>query len=351
MEKLVGRVTKIKKTKNNIFVIIKNNHEVQLVVKQDKYDKISKVQCGDIISCIAEMDYNNNGKFKSLIPTYILKNVDILSKKTNNSIKKYSIERLKEYSDAKNRLRNYLHDNDYIEVYVPILTDGETSSKAESFKTQHSKTGTKLFLRKTMDTFLRRLSCNDINKIYSFGSCFRNEHVTSKNMPEFEMLSIFTNYMNLNEGIILAINILNLILGKNVEIEKIEAETYSNCVIKQNKFYLITNLKNEVDSYANISKNGMTNEFKIKYNDKTIIHGVMEIEDIEEYLRKIKSQGKKESYGELYSLEEALRNGAPPCFNMGINIFRTLAICNGLAIKDYDVFAFSRLKLEKQIIH
>ena len=59
-------------------------------------------------------------------------------------------------------------------------------------------------------------------------------------------------------------------------------------------------------------------------------------------------QGKKQDYGELQMLENALANGAPPCFNMGINILRTLALCNELKIKDYDVFAFSRLKLGKQ---
>lgn len=344
MQEIIGRVVKIKKTKKNIFYIVKKEQEVQIVVKPENYTKVKDIKIGDIILCDVVNDNNNNGKYRVKIKTYLLVNVKIVSARLKDYMQNYSKENIKMYSDAKNRVRDYLLDNNYIEVHIPVLTDGETSSKATSFVTEYSKTGKKLFLRKTMDSFLRILSCNDINKIFSFGPCFRNEYVTSKNMPEFEMLSIFTNYMTLEEGIKLSIKILNLVLGKNIEVDIVD-----NINRKYKKgFLLIKNFENEVDSYASVCEDGTTNEFKIKYNDKTLIHGVMEIENIDEYKKKIKEQGKKKNYGELQMLENALSNGAPPCFNMGINIPRTLAICNNMKIKDYDVFAFSRLDVGKQ---
>ena len=345
MKEFIGRVTKIKQTKNNTFIILKKESEIQIVVKPEKYPRIKEIKVGDIVLCKATDD-NNVGKYKVEIPTYLLVDIKIINQRIKEYTLNYSKERLKNYSDAKNKDRNYLLENNYIEVHVPVLTDGETSSKATSFVTEYSKTGKKLFLRKTMDSFMRILSCNDINKIFSFGPCFRNEHVTSKNMPEFEMLSVFTNYMTLKEGIALSTKILKLILGKDIEISEIDNNELINNT--ENKFWIIKNLNNEVDSYANVAEDGTTNEFKIKFRDRTLIHGVMEIENIKEYKKKINEQGKKKDYGELQMLENALANGAPPCFNMGINILRTLALCNELKIKDYDVFAFSRLNLGKQ---
>lgn len=344
---ITGRIKKIKKTKNNIFIIIENDKQMQIVVKPNNYSKVENIKLGDIIECQVTEDSNNCGKYKSLIPTYLLIDIRVISARIKEFCKNYSFERLKEYSDAKNRVRNFLSDKDYIEVHIPVLTNGETSSKATSFETIHSKSGEKLFLRKTMDSFLRILSCGDVNKIFSFGPCFRNEHVTSLHMPEFEMLSIFTNYMSIDEGMLFSIQVLKTILGKDVEVKIIDSKDYRKNII-DNNFYLITNLKNELDSYANINENGITNEFKIKYNGTTLIHGVMEIQNIEEYKSKLQEQGKKENYGELQVLEDALSNGAPPCFNMGINIIRTLAFCNELKIKDYDAFAFSRFNFKNK---
>lgn len=341
---IAGRIIKIKKTKNNIFIIINNNEEIQVVVKYNNYHKIKNLKLGDVISCNVVSDDNNNGKYRCKTKTYLLNEVLFISPQKYNDNKIILKEKLKQYSDTKNRVSNYLINNGYINVNIPVLTNGETSSKAISFETEYSKTGAKLFLRKTMDSFLRIISCHDVNKIFSFGPCFRNEYANSKHMPEFEMLSIFTNYMTLEEGIDFSIKLLKIILNKDFNISFMNYNDYNKDFNKG--FILLKNFNNEIDSYASLDNDGITNEFKIKYNGITLIHGVMEICNIDEYNRKIKDQGKKNNYGELVELENSILLGAPPCFNLGINIIRTLAVCNECSQKEYNCFPFTRMNLK-----
>ncbi len=342
---LKGRIIKIKKTKNNIFITIHSNNLYQLVVKPHLYKKINigSLNIGDIISSIVKLDLYNKSKYSSPLESFVVDDLQVTSKKEINYTYKYNVINMKEYADAKYRIRKFLYESNYLEVNIPILTDGETSSKAQSFETIHLKTQKKLFLRKSMDPFLRILSCNDINKIYSIGPCFRNEYVTSKNQSEFEMVSIFTNYMTIEEAIKLSKEIIEKILNiNNIKIEEITLENYEKLSNKKG-IYIITEFYNNTNSYAKINSKGKTGEFKVRINDITVIHGVEEIDNYYDYQNKINDQGRKSNYGELIQLEKSLQLGAPPCFNLGISIVRILMAYNNAKIKDYDVFAFSRL--------
>ncbi len=342
-----GRITRIKRTKNNVFITIENYKRIQLVVKRDLIYVSKDLVIGDVVSCLVDIDDNNNGKYKCDYETFKLINLKVISKNVRDYHIKFDYDNLKKYSEAKFRVRNFLRQRDYLEVNVPILTDGETSSKATSFETKYSKTEKKLFLRKTMDTFLRMFSCNNLNKIYAIGPCFRNEYVTSKNVSEFEMLSIFTNYMNQKEAIELALSLLKVILNQEEIIIKYVTEKEYSEPYEENVFYVINCFENLSNSYSNISEDGTTDEFKIKYNNITIVHGIMEISNIEEYLNKISVQGKKENYGELQKLENCINSGAPICYNLGISIIRILSVFYKNKISDYDIFSFTRLNLKK----
>lgn len=342
---IVGRIKKIKKTKKNIFLLIENYKIYQIVVKPNFYNIIENIRVGDIVAFDVTIDENNTSKYCCKYDSYILLSAKIISCCNYNNKNIIKEENLKKYNDAKHNLRNYLYDKGYLEVNVPILTDGETSSKADSFVTHYSKTNKKLFLRKTMDTFLRILSCNNINKIYSIGHCFRNGYVTSKNQPEFEMLSIFTNYITFDEAIQLSIDILKIILNNEINISIIDDIEYAKLDNKKGT-YIIKNFTNQVNSYAQ-EKNGVTTEFKIKMDGITIVHGVQELESFDEYTKKINEQGKKDYYGELVELENALKSGAPLCFNLGISIVRILSIYNKIKINEFEIFPFSRLNLKK----
>lgn len=343
---ICGRITNIKTKKNIMFIIVSNRKTQQIVIKGDKINYYyNLLNVGDIINCKVLKDLNNNGKYKSEYASYTLIDLKILSKNIKNFKLPINTNNLIQYSETKYNIRKYLHRLGYLEVDLPILTNGEISSRSESFCTIYSKEKQKLFLRKTMDTFLRMYTCNDVNKVFSIGSCFRNEYLTSKNKPEFEMLSIFSNYINQNEAINLAIKILMIITSKEMKIEYMDESEYNNVAPLDNVFYIISNYENLDNSYCSINDYNKTNEFRIKYKNVTIVHGVSEIYDYNEYIEKIENQGKKENYGELQVLEDLINSGAPKCYNLGISIIRILSLYNNLKIKDYDIFSFDRLNI------
>lgn len=341
-----GRIRKIKRTKNNIFVTVTHHQTVQLVIKSQLFHVFNELGIGegDIITSEVEMDDGNTSRFRCELPSYCAKSITVISKRIQTPKLKISINNLREYAQAKNRVRHFLNERGYIEVNIPVLTDGETSSKAMSYETKHSRTGKKLFLRKTMDSFMRIYSCYDIPKLYAIGPCFRNEYVTSMNLSEFEMLSIFTNYISQQEALQLAMDLVQLILNKPMEFEQYTAADYGKCP-NQNQLCVISKFRDSQNSYAQVDQDGNTNEFKIKLKGITVVHGVMEIQNYDQYKQKIAVQGKKKNYGELIRLDEALQLGAPICFNLGISILRLLAVYNNRRIRDYDPFAFSRIDI------
>lgn len=306
------------------------------------------LKIGDIISAYVKIDENNISKYKFENYSYIVEKIQIISKRTEISNFKFSIENLKKYSEAKNRVRNFLNCQGYIDLTLPILTDAETSSMAESFVTQYHQNSKKIFLRKSMDPFLRILSCYDIDKIYSIGPCFRAGFVTKKNQPEFEMLSIFTNNMTRQVAMQFSKKILELIINKRLIITEIKNKEYIETNDKKG-IYLITDFPNEINSYANEIDSDTLDEFKIKIDGITVIHGVKEIENIDKYINKVNLQGKRGNYGELTNLEKALRNGAPVCYNIGISIVRILAVFYDMQIKDFNLFPFSRIKIKEKV--
>jgi lysyl-tRNA synthetase class 2 len=294
---IIGRVRSIKRKKNHIFLILYNTASVQIVVKKDLFSEYNKLNIGkgDIVSVKVEKEgEKKNTRYKVLLPSYLAKNILIISKRVQNrEIVQCEQENLKKYSEILLRIRNYLRDLEYIEVTLPILTDGETSSKAHSYKTNPYRYKGELFLRKTMDPFLRILSCYDYNKIFSFGKCFRNEYITSLKQSEFEMLSIFTNYQSEEEAINLSLEIIKLVLqGNDVKVKYYQSEKYKSNK-KSQDIDIIRNFHDKTNSYATLNNDNTTKEFKIKIKGLTVVHGVMEIKNYGEYISKIKQQGKR----------------------------------------------------------
>ena len=314
--KIIGKVINIKIKPNVSFVLLENGTINQIVIKKDNIrEKIETIKVGDYIECIVTKDRNNNSKYNTKYNSFLLSDFKMESRNIRNFELEINKEYIVEYCKKKYEIRKYLNRLGYLEVALPILTNGETSSKAESFVTTYSKSKEKLFLRKTMDSFLRMYSCSGFNKIYSIGNCYRNEFLTSRYKPEFEMLSIFSNYLTQKKAINIAIYILKLITSNDIKIIYIDENDYKNINVEDDVFYVISNYSNLVNSYSTTNEDNTTDEFKVKYKGITIVHGVNEISDYEEYNKKINEQGKKKNYGELQVLEDLISSGAPHCYN------------------------------------
>lgn len=346
----IGKVINIKKTKNNVFILIKEKDDkiIQCVLRKKLLNSLeNEIFLGDVISCNVTIDLNNNSKYKCSYPSFIINYVDKISKHIENLNLSLNIDGIKKYSLVKTKTREYFNSLNYVEVTLPSLTDDTVSSKAKSFKTNHYYSDKKLYLRKTMDPFLRILSCCGMNRVYSIGNIYRNEHVTALRQPESEMLSVFTAYASRNEMIKICLQVLkNLgyLEGKKIYYVKHGDEKFND----KNVIEVIVDYPISTESNAKRDIiNNISNEFKIKYLGKTIIHGVEEICDVDDYYKILIEQEKKYSIGDLELLRNCIASGAVPCYNLGISLQRIVMLFDNLSIKDINPFPFSRFKIKE----
>lgn len=129
--KIYGRVISIRKTKNYVFLIInsKDKKQIQIVIEKEKYENIEK---NDIISVDAIIDINNNNG-----ESYIAKKVSKVALGKKEESLKFNENALIIKSKITHNVRNFLSDERFIEIDLPILSFSENSSSSHSFKAKH----------------------------------------------------------------------------------------------------------------------------------------------------------------------------------------------------------------------
>lgn len=88
-------------------------------------------------------------------------------------------------------IRNYLEQQDFIEVETPMLHPIPGGAVARPFVTHHNTFHTDLFLRIAPELYLKRLVVGGFERVYEINRNFRNEGVSTRHNPEFTMLEFY----------------------------------------------------------------------------------------------------------------------------------------------------------------
>lgn len=88
-------------------------------------------------------------------------------------------------------IRNYMDENNYIEVETPILQVIPGGANARPFVTHHNSLGSELYMRIAPELYLKQLIVGGFSKIYEIGKNFRNEGISPKHNPEFTMIEMY----------------------------------------------------------------------------------------------------------------------------------------------------------------
>jgi lysyl-tRNA synthetase class 2 len=91
-------------------------------------------------------------------------------------------------------LRNFLDDQDFLEVETPILQPLYGGAAARPFVTYHNELEQDVYLRISFELYLKRLLVGNLEKVYEIGRDFRNEGVSFKHNPEFTQLEFYWAY-------------------------------------------------------------------------------------------------------------------------------------------------------------
>jgi lysyl-tRNA synthetase class 2 len=97
-------------------------------------------------------------------------------------------------------LRQFLENDEYVEVQTPIIADTAGGAVARPFQTdatefQHRE----LALRIAPELWLKRLILGGFDKVFEIGPSFRNEGIDLNHNPEFTTCEFYKTYADLEE--------------------------------------------------------------------------------------------------------------------------------------------------------
>ena len=91
-------------------------------------------------------------------------------------------------------IRSFLDKQGFLEVETPVLQPIYGGAAAKPFKTHLNALNIDLYLRISLELYLKRLLVGGFEKVYEIGRCFRNEGIDRAHNPGFTMLEFYWAY-------------------------------------------------------------------------------------------------------------------------------------------------------------
>ncbi len=101
-------------------------------------------------------------------------------------------------------IKSILDSRNFYEVETPILQPVYGGASAAPFTSHHNALDMTLFLRISLEPYLKRLIVGGFDRVYEIGKCFRNEGIDRTHNPEFTMLEVYQSYADYQDMMELA---------------------------------------------------------------------------------------------------------------------------------------------------
>src|ERR1043166_4796178 len=88
-------------------------------------------------------------------------------------------------------IRQFLHQQGYLEVETPILQPIPGGAAAQPFITHHNALGCNFYMRIALELYHKRLLVGGIDRVFEIGRIFRNEGLSRRHNPEFTMMEAY----------------------------------------------------------------------------------------------------------------------------------------------------------------
>ena len=99
-------------------------------------------------------------------------------------------------SKAVSAMRNFMVDNDFLEVETPMLHPIPGGANANPFVTHHNALDQQMFLRIAPELYLKRLIVGGFERVFEINRSFRNEGISVRHNPEFTMMEFYAAWWN-----------------------------------------------------------------------------------------------------------------------------------------------------------
>lgn len=101
-------------------------------------------------------------------------------------------------------IKRILDSKEFLEVETPVLQPVYGGAAASPFTSHHNALDINLYLRISLEPYLKRLLVGGFDRVYEIGKCFRNEGIDRTHNPEFTMLELYQAYGDYNDMMALA---------------------------------------------------------------------------------------------------------------------------------------------------
>lgn len=91
-------------------------------------------------------------------------------------------------------IRDYFHQEDYMEVETPMLQVIPGGATAKPFVTHHNALDIDMYLRIAPELYLKRLVVGGFERVFEINRNFRNEGLSTRHNPEFTMIEFYQAY-------------------------------------------------------------------------------------------------------------------------------------------------------------
>lgn len=102
-------------------------------------------------------------------------------------------------SETVRAVRDFWHEEGYLEVETPMLQPIHGGAAARPFKTHINAYDMELYLRIAIELYLKRLVVGGIEKVFEINRNFRNEGADATHNPEFTMLEAYGTYLDYHD--------------------------------------------------------------------------------------------------------------------------------------------------------
>ncbi len=214
---VAGRIMGLRRFGKAAFMHIQDNAaRIQVHVTKDGlgdsgFNLFKKIDLGDIIAVRGRLFRTKTGEL-----TIAASNLQLASKSLRPLPEKFHGLKDKETRNRKRYLdmimnpevkrtfeirarivrlmRQYFHDNGFLEVETPMMQPIVGGATAKPFQTHHNALGIDLFLRIAPELYLKRLLVGGFNRVFELNRNFRNEGISIQHNPEFTMLEFYEAY-------------------------------------------------------------------------------------------------------------------------------------------------------------
>ena len=209
---------------------------IQIYVKinligEEAYEEMKKWDIGDIIGVEGEVFRTRRGEIslkaaamqlltKSLLPLpekfHGLKDTDMRYRQryldliVNPEVKDTFVKR----TLILRAIRNYLDGQGFLEVETPTLQTLAGGAAAKPFITHHNALDLTMYLRISLELYLKRLIVGGFDKVYEMGRVFRNEGIDVRHNPEFTLLELYQAYTDFHGMMDLVENLIREVAGQ-----------------------------------------------------------------------------------------------------------------------------------------